>query len=514
MDNPLYVVVAIVVLLFVMVGVYINVAFQRLKHNTRNETRHWRELYEKNKRKTEEVEQDYLTANRDAAMWFGERSKMLQRSHKLHHKLSTLRENKDQLREKMKLLEHEKTILNMELTAIKDDLYVTKQKQSMAQETSQKLLSKEKDLLNDIETKKSSITALQEQLSRAEQYARKLASDINNIKNEATDREKSFHTHVSKMQKNHEMTVTTYKRQIERGGAELNTLRQELERRNQDMAARIHTINQVRKEFEEYKAQFPLITCNICYEDKGVHEFSQLSRECNHGLQMCNGCAKLHILSKIQNLVHEYVECPVVDCQKAIDVPILKRVLTKEEFTAYDNATTKFLLERDPNYVVCSHCNNGQMLPAQPTVFGTQSVNPCVSCGHCRGLFCRSCKVPWHNGETCEQFQLDPNAPPQVRATNAYLNQRTKKCPRCQAPIEKSSGCEHMTCKCKYEFCYVCLGDWKEQRHQPGCRVSSRNPFGDRLPVFERRAEPRRQPFQFGLAQPPNEQQNPFFRFL
>jgi hypothetical protein len=77
MDNPLYIVGAIVVLLLVMVGVYINVAFQRLKHNTRNETRHWRELYEKNKRKTEEVEQDYLTANRDAAMWFGERSKML-----------------------------------------------------------------------------------------------------------------------------------------------------------------------------------------------------------------------------------------------------------------------------------------------------------------------------------------------------------------------------------------------------------------------------------------------------
>lgn len=48
--------------------------------------------------------------------------------------------------------------------------------------------------------------------------------------------------------------------------------------------------------------------------------------------------------------------------------------------------------------------------------------------------------------------------------TVKWLITHTKDCPKCNASIEKSGGCNHMTCKktsCKYEFCWVCLGPWK-----------------------------------------------------
>lgn len=38
----------------------------------------------------------------------------------------------------------------------------------------------------------------------------------------------------------------------------------------------------------------------------------------------------------------------------------------------------------------------------------------------------------------------------------------TQDCPKCKWPIEKNNGCNHMTClKCSYEFCWICLGDYK-----------------------------------------------------
>ena len=47
-----------------------------------------------------------------------------------------------------------------------------------------------------------------------------------------------------------------------------------------------------------------------------------------------------------------------------------------------------------------------------------------------------------------------------------WLIVNTKQCPSCHKFIEKNQGCNHMTCRknaggCGYEFCWICLGEWK-----------------------------------------------------
>merc|ERR1712228_257023 len=42
----------------------------------------------------------------------------------------------------------------------------------------------------------------------------------------------------------------------------------------------------------------------------------------------------------------------------------------------------------------------------------------------------------------------------QEKGTSAAVD--TNKCPRCGILTEKTSGCNHMTCKCKCEWCWVC----------------------------------------------------------
>lgn len=45
--------------------------------------------------------------------------------------------------------------------------------------------------------------------------------------------------------------------------------------------------------------------------------------------------------------------------------------------------------------------------------------------------------------------------------TFIYITFMTNNCPRCDIPIDRISGCYHMTCSCSHQFCWYCLKDYK-----------------------------------------------------
>lgn len=50
-----------------------------------------------------------------------------------------------------------------------------------------------------------------------------------------------------------------------------------------------------------------------------------------------------------------------------------------------------------------------------------------------------------------------------------WMIANTKNCPKCERPIEKNQGCNHMTCNmCKHEFCWMCMGSWSEHGSSTG----------------------------------------------
>ncbi|PHJ25898.1 ariadne family protein [Cystoisospora suis] len=100
-----------------------------------------------------------------------------------------------------------------------------------------------------------------------------------------------------------------------------------------------------------------------------------------------------------------------------------------------------------------------------------------VSCA-CGMRFCLYCGEEPHRPVPCEIIRnwLLKN---QSEADNmTWILVHTKNCPRCKQPIEKNQGCMHMTCRCGYEFCWLCLGDWK--KHQTSnfyrCNIYEQRP--------------------------------------
>jgi ariadne-1 len=67
-----------------------------------------------------------------------------------------------------------------------------------------------------------------------------------------------------------------------------------------------------------------------------------------------------------------------------------------------------------------------------------------------------------------------------------WIKENTKKCPKCQTPIEKNQGCNHMTCRrsaggCGYEFCWICMGSWNEHT------ITSLNSYYKCKKIFEKK---------------------------
>lgn len=79
----------------------------------------------------------------------------------------------------------------------------------------------------------------------------------------------------------------------------------------------------------------------------------------------------------------------------------------------------------------------------------------CADCGH---QACVPCDRPWHEHETCEEYQARiKDKIKEEDASLAAIHKITKKCPQCSKSIEKNGGCPHMTCtQCYSDFCWNC----------------------------------------------------------
>jgi E3 ubiquitin-protein ligase RNF14 len=102
-------------------------------------------------------------------------------------------------------------------------------------------------------------------------------------------------------------------------------------------------------------------------------------------------------------------------------------------------------------------------------------------CEDCDLAFCRVCLATWH-GEyvtRCWPRTADELTEDEL-ASRAYLLKNTSPCPSCSFAIQKSMGCNHITCyNCRQHFCYLCSawlepGNPYEHFNKPGSSCHQR----------------------------------------
>jgi len=84
-----------------------------------------------------------------------------------------------------------------------------------------------------------------------------------------------------------------------------------------------------------------------------------------------------------------------------------------------------------------------------------RSAGASIACTACGAHTCTGCRKPAH-ADTCSANELVA----EVRALARAEGWQT--CPRCTAVVELHHGCNHMTCRCRAQFCYLCGVEWKD----------------------------------------------------
>ncbi|KAJ6571684.1 hypothetical protein B0H19DRAFT_936268 [Mycena capillaripes] len=143
-------------------------------------------------------------------------------------------------------------------------------------------------------------------------------------------------------------------------------------------------------------------------------------------------------------------ECPITDFMDGISDEIAARVLGSEKMVLWDHQK---LLNSIPHI----YCPNPKCSAIVQTPEDTN--DPQAVCPFCQLLLCVACRIPWHQGISCEDYQAlppDERSPEDRLLLELAKVKHWRRCPNCASLVELVSGCNHMTCRCGVHFCFKC----------------------------------------------------------
>ncbi|XP_021802002.1 probable E3 ubiquitin-protein ligase RNF144A [Prunus avium] len=206
----------------------------------------------------------------------------------------------------------------------------------------------------------------------------------------------------------------------------------------------------------------PQIVCGICVEMK---EAAQMFRNesCDHSF--CSDCIAKHAASKIQDNIH-IVVCPGLGCKAVLELDACRPMLPREVLERWNDALCEALvLGAQRLYCPFSDCSIVLIIDNEGEGIRESE------CPACHRLFCARCQVPWHPGVDCEEFQRlneDERGRADLMVKELAKQKKWKRCPRCKFYVERTEGCMHISCRCQFQFCYGCGGEWNSL-HDGSC---------------------------------------------
>ncbi|VUC35655.1 unnamed protein product [Clonostachys rosea] len=147
------------------------------------------------------------------------------------------------------------------------------------------------------------------------------------------------------------------------------------------------------------------------------------------------------------------------ECGQTFKLTEIRNLLLSETFEDILEASFQSFVQRHPDqlrYCPTPDCSQvyrvTSKMKKRPSTF---------TCEKCLASICTACHTS-HPGVTCAQHQGDSSG--DLQALDKVKKELgIQDCPRCEFSMEKTGGCNHMTCqRCSCHICWVCLATFDQ----------------------------------------------------
>ncbi|CAL5088332.1 unnamed protein product [Urochloa decumbens] len=208
--------------------------------------------------------------------------------------------------------------------------------------------------------------------------------------------------------------------------------------------------------------------CSICMESMHIGEVFPIDG-CTH--TFCITCVGQYIAAKVEENVLS-IGCPDPGCKDGVLHPEACRdVIPLQLFQRWGAALCDSSLGELKFYCPFKECS--ALLVDDPGRGEAAITN--VECPHCCRMFCAQCKVPWHDGVTCTEFQRlgkDERGREDLLLRKVARESKWQRCPKCKMYVERVTGCVYIVCRCGHRFCYLCASPMSRGNHR--CNICKR----------------------------------------
>ncbi|KAJ3240213.1 hypothetical protein HDU81_004350 [Chytriomyces hyalinus] len=202
--------------------------------------------------------------------------------------------------------------------------------------------------------------------------------------------------------------------------------------------------------------------CPVCYDDDPE---STLALECGH--RHCQPCYSRYLTIKIaEEGESRRIQCLDAACSLIVDEKTVQLLVEPAVFEKYQTLLLRTYVDDNKFLKWCPYPNCEYAVECRVLQSQLDEIVPSVACGDGH-RFCFGCSLSDHQPCPCSLVKLWLKKCADDSETANWISANTKECEKCQSTIEKNGGCNHMTCrKCKYEFCWVCMGPWTDHGTQ------------------------------------------------
>eukprot|EP00064_Thunnus_orientalis_P003796 superscaffoldBa00000323_g3807 len=218
---------------------------------------------------------------------------------------------------------------------------------------------------------------------------------------------------------------------------------------------------------EQAGAETAMPSCRVCLESKTITPLPCCRKA------VCDECLKLYVTSQVR-VAKAYISCPIPECSGSLEEGVVVSHLASEDVAKY-----RYFLELsqlDSSTKPCPQCSEFTSLKKHNPNRSEQKYK--IQCSNCQFVWCFKCHAPWHNGLKCRDYRKGDKLLRNWASVIEHGQRNAQKCPQCRIHIQRTEGCDHMTCtQCNTNFCYRCGERYRHLRFF-GDHTSNLSVFG------------------------------------